>query len=418
MILPVLAALIAAGYTRPPRGVSDAETDWIVAAVLGGGGYLILTLLIERMPTMTGLWRVDNLFPSLWAGAASIVVFSARHVLRMWPLWVFLFLTAPVAVYMAVTAALGGTENDAVLVAALLGTVAVFLSARVAPWSWRLSATGVCLMLGCGIDQISRLLTNSLLLRIVLVAGLVPLATVLVVHQLVHVAGRQRFSKLQTRFPRRRPWSYPTLALISFLLLWTALHTPPRPQIPQAQADWTAQLQLRPTAHYEFISRFVGVGATLTRYRFPADRDEQGVAIDVMFAPNLARLTDYSAAVWYPSAAPVNYRAIGTGFPVAAESLRSGTANLADGDQAADWYLVTWTWKVPGGYQRVTLIMDQTVPAQEPPAPRPLTLGNSLIGPSIWLARQQPDSESSIPADAARVIEAVTRRVLIAGSPR
>jgi hypothetical protein len=39
VIVPVLLAVIAAGYRVPPKGVGDVESDWIVAAVVGVVGF-------------------------------------------------------------------------------------------------------------------------------------------------------------------------------------------------------------------------------------------------------------------------------------------------------------------------------------------------------------------------------------------
>ncbi len=418
LLLPLLAALVVAGYTRPPRGVSDAETDWIVAILVCGGGFFAVSLFSQRLPTLAALWRIDNLRPALWAAAAAMVVFSVRHVLRMWTVWVYVVFTAPVMTYLLLTAQLGGTDDDAALVAAAYGTLAVYFSARVVSWRWRLLATGVNLVVAVALVPVTGYLTDSLLVRMTVVAGALPLLTIFVAHHTAHVTGRQRFPHLRTQFPYRRGWSYPTLIVISLALLFTSLHAPKQPNTLMAHGDWTSKLGLRPIEHFGFISRFVGPGSTLTRYQLPPGRDVDGLAIDVISAPNLARLRDYSSAVWYPSPAPTNYQPVTEPAPVSAMSLQSGGSSITQTDRPSEWYLVTWIWEVPNGYQRVTIIMDEAVTPRQPPPPRPLTLRNSLIDPLLWLAREQPDAASSVPATVLAATNDVARQILQAGAPR
>ncbi|GAY14797.1 hypothetical protein [Mycobacterium sp. shizuoka-1] len=417
LMLPLLAALVVAGYTRPPQGVSDAETDWIVAILVCGGGFLAVTLFSQRLPTLAALWRVDNLRPALWAAGAAMVVFSVRHVLRMWTVWAYVVLTAPVMTYLLLTAELGGSDEDAAFVAAVFGTVAVYFSARVVNWRWRLLATGLNFGIAAALIPLTGYLTDSLLPRMMIVAGALPLLTIFVVHHGAHVTGTQRFPHLRTQFPHRGGWSYPALIVISLALLFTSLHAPKEPDAPMAHGNWATQLGLRPVAQFDFISRFVGPGATLTRYQLPAGREVSGLAIDVISAPSLARLRDYSSAIWYPSPAPTNYQPISLPAPVSAVSLQSGGASVSRPGQSSDWYLLTWIWEVPTGYQRVTIIMDQGVRPSQPPAPRPLTLRNSLIEPLAWLAREQPDPANSTPAPVLAATNAVAREILSAGAP-
>ena len=417
LTLPVLGALIAAGYTRPPRGVSDAETDWIVAALTGGGGFLVFELITHRLPTLAGLWRLDNLFPVVWVAGASMVVFSVRHVLRMWSLWLFVAFTAPVLGYFLLTAGLGGTEDAAVLVATGLGTVAVFLSTRVAPWAWRLASTTLNLVVALGLDQIPNLHHAPLLTRVAFAGAAVPVVIVLVVHHFTHVTGNQRFNHLQTRFPHRRAWSYPTLVVISLGLLWTSLHQPAQPPIAQARADWTARMDLQKTATYPFIARFLGPGSTLTRYRLPGDAHTAGPAIDVISSPSLARLRDYADAVWYPSPAPVNYQRFDLSASLGAQAARKA-GGRSPGDTSSDWYLLTWMWHAGDNFQRVTIVMDQATEPSMPPAPRPITLSNSLIQPLTWVARQQPEVLDQVPEQVVDTAKAIAHDTLLAGVPK
>lgn len=69
-----------------------------------------------------------------------------------------------------------------------------------------------------------------------------------------------------------------------------------------------AEAALDPIENFDFITDFLGPDATLTRYRALGGAGEYQTVVDVMTAPSLGRLQDFSDAVWYPSTAPVNYR--------------------------------------------------------------------------------------------------------------
>lgn len=410
LVAPLLGALMAGGVTQPPRGVADAESDWIVAILIGGSGFLAIRLLSHRLPTLAGLWRVENFRMVFWVAACGMVIFSVRHVLRLWSVWLFAFFCAPVMPYLLFTAELGGTEDAAVLVATALGSVAVYFATWVASRPWRLLTAGLNFAFAYGVDRLLDL--DSVLLRVIIVAGVIPVLSNTILHQSSHLAGVHRFANVGTRFPHRRAWAYPTLIVVALIQLWIYLPLPTTSAIPEARPDWTAKMGVRPSAEFPFIARFAGPGATLTRYQLPA---EPAVAIDVITTPNLPRLNDYRDAIWYPSPAPLNYTPAQLSGPIAvdARSLHSNADRTATG-QAQDWYLLTWTWRTAAAYQRVTVIVNQAL-SPDPPSPRPLTWGNSLIEPMLWLARQQPDSAGLVSPDVSDTADSVARQILIAG---
>ena len=75
-VVPVLAAMIAFGYRSPPRGVGDAESDWILAAIFGGLGLFLRHLMSNRFPTLSGLWQLPLVGAVLWAACLAAVLFG------------------------------------------------------------------------------------------------------------------------------------------------------------------------------------------------------------------------------------------------------------------------------------------------------------------------------------------------------
>lgn len=185
VVAPVLAGLVAAGYSRAPRGVIDAESDWIAAALLCIGGFAAIILIQHRLPTMAALWHLDNLGLLVWVAACGTVVFSARHVLRMWNVWILGLVLAPVMPFMLVTAQFGGSDTAIAMVSAAIGTIAVYLASRFVSLRVRLAvtlanmvaSTATVLLLG-GV---------GLYVTVLIAAGAVPVVVVLALHRITWV---------------------------------------------------------------------------------------------------------------------------------------------------------------------------------------------------------------------------------------
>jgi hypothetical protein len=412
--VPLLAGLIASGYTQPPRGVSDAETDWILAILVAVTGFVSVELVKVRLPTISGLWNVDNIAMIVWALTSATVVFTVRHTLRMWPVWVYSLLSAALLPYVLITAGLGGTDTAAVLAAALLGTIAVLLAARIVSWWHRLCATAV--HLATVLAATFLLEFDSLLLRVVIVAAIMPVTSVFAVHRITDLRSTYRIPHVTVSFPHRKPLSYLALVLVAVALLIHSLPVPPVPPVLQARADWHVRMSLAQVAEFGFIAKFTGAGSTLVRY---GSNSSAAVAVDVLTVPTLARLRDFDDAVWYPSDLPVNYEPEQLAGPVevAARALHSN-ADSSTSDTAQHWYAITWVWRTAEQFQRVTVIANQATSERHlPPDPRPLSVQNSIIGPLLWIARQQPDSVSTVDPVARQAAGAVARQVLDAGMP-
>ncbi len=418
---PVLGALIATGI-RPSPGVGDSEFDWIIAVIFAAGSLLALELLSRRLPTLAGLWHWDHYASVIWAMSIGMVLFTARHVLRLWRLWVFALCAAPAIPYLLLTAQLGGTEDSAVLAAAGLGTVAVYLATSTLGTARRLAAATI--NLGGAIGASHLLGMQDTWTRPVVVAGLVPVVTVVVVRRAAHrhVAGSLAAhpAKGSLRFPDVGLRSYGVLALIGAALLVLSPQVAAVQPALYADSGWIKEMGLARTADFTFIGRFIGPGTTLTRYAMPPSNADPAVAVDVITAPNLARLNDYTDAVWYPSPTPVNYRPVELGGPAGVEA-RSAQSDpdAAEADSAGQWYALSWLWQTEHAYERITVVVNQDLNSGTPPSPpQPLTWTNALLEPALWLTRQQPAPIGAVAKRVSRTGALVAERILQAGTSR
>lgn len=416
VVAPVLAGLVASGYIRAPRGVGDAESDWIGAILVAAAGFAALWLIGSRLPTMAALWHIDNAGLLIWVAASGMVIFSARHMLRMWHIWVAGLLLAPVVPFMLLTAQFGGSDTAIAMTSAALGTFAVYLAARFADLRRRLLVTTANAVVA--IAAVLVLAEVSLYLRVVVAAGVVPLITVLAAHRFARSSRRVEVPAVEATVPRRRPQSWVALAVAAVAMLW--LHLPmtsPAP-VEEVRSDWIAAATLDPVEEFGFITRFLGPDATLTRYRAPGGSGEYQTVVDVMSSPNLARLQDFSNAVWYPSSAPVNYAPYDAGpdSPAGIQTAHSD-ADAAETQGAHNWNAVTWVWRSGNTFQRVTVITSQArgVPA---PAPRPLSVHNVVVEPALWMTRQQQLQVGVVDPIVLASTKVVVNRLLAAGQPQ
>lgn len=410
VVAPVLAGLVAAGYSRPPRGVIDSESDWIAAALLCIGGFAAVVLIERRLPALAALWHVDNIGLLIWVAACGMVVFSARHVLRMWNVWVLGLLLAPVMPFMLVTAQLGGSDTAVAMVSALIGSLAVLLATRFVSIGVRLLSTLVNLGLSCG--AVLLLADFSLYVRVLLAAGAVPVVVVLALHRLVWLRRDQHSPALTSPLPVCRPQSYAVLVVAAIVMLCMQLPmTRPAP-VEQVNADWLQNSGLEPAEDFPFITRFLGSDSSLVRYRVPSASDTYETVVDVMTSPDLARLQDFSHAVWYPAQVPINYAPFDAGVdaPAGIKSAHSD-ADSATTMDATNWDAVTWVWQSGEEFQQVTVLTSQSRD-QAAPAPQPLTLRTAFLEPTLWTLRQQPSETGAVSPMARTNTESVVRRLL------
>lgn len=395
LVLPILIGVIASGYRQAPRGVSDTESDWIVAIIAGIVGFTGIWLLRNRMPTLALQWQLDLWGVLLWIACLVAVMFGVRYVVRMWQLWLFALCCVSPVPFLLAAAAFGGSDTTVALLTAGLGATAVFLAGRCASLTRRLSATLVCL---ASASALTLAVGNRLGLAatVLLVAGIVPVV-VTVVMLLRDARLMSTASSAWSDLPHRSPLSMLMLILVAVMLL---LVNPPHARSLNTSivaADWEQRAGLIAETDFPFITRYVGADATLVRYGVPAERGMPVAAIDVITAERLPALADFDDAIWYPSSRPIEYQAVeGESMPAGARVIHSNADATTDAADA-DWYAVTWMWKTGDAYQRVTVIVNQAPKSEAPPpSPAALSFLDTSIKPALWLARQQPDGAGQV----------------------
>ncbi len=402
-VLPVLVILIALGYRTPPRGVADAESNWIIAALVGAGALAGVELLSHRMPTLAGLWHLQDFGAPIWFACVVTVLFGVRHTVRMWPLWLFaVCCVSPLPLTLA-TAALGGSDTAAGLLTALAGAVAVLLAGRMTPPAYRALAALVCFAVS-GLTVLTVGAQLPLLTVTVLVGAVFP--------TLVTAA-------LLTTRPARtnlvaQGWAEPhqhtarALGALAVTAVALAFLNPPVARaaaLPAVSADWTEKATLRGPVAYDFITRYAGPGATFVRYRTPAQRGLPALAVDVLTTSDRTALAETADIIWYPSTRPVDYRAV-TDRPdlPAGSRIAYSNADAATDGAHSDWLVITWEWKTDNVFQRVHVVASQSLTGDRlPPEPQPVRAFDVSLRPALWLARQQPK-------DAGDVDEVVLQR--------
>jgi hypothetical protein len=411
VVTPLLMVLIATGYQLPARGVDDAESDWIIAAVVGFGCFTGIYLLSERMPTLSSLWRLQSLGFVVWFGCLLAILFGARHVVRMWKLWVFAVCCATPLPFLLATAALGGSDDAAALLVAAVGAVAVFLASEVVPFRHRLVATISCFVLAATI-VVSLDAHIGLLAAVIVGAGVLPVVTVVVLRRAMAASGDAPDSA-ETRLPLVSPISLLVLTVVAIALAVVNYPGSRLPDAPLVAADWTARAGLVAPTAFPFITQSLGADATLVRYSIPGSVGRPAAAVDVMSSPNRAVLDDFAGAVWYPSFSPVEYRLApsSAGLPAGARIVHSN-ADTATYDADQHWYAVTWDWRTDASYERVTVIVSQAFDGRAmPPAPAPLSLPDTSIRPALWTTRQQPHVDGEVDPAVISRADQLTRQL-------
>ena len=389
LVVPVLLVMIAATHRTPPRGVGDAESDWIVVALAGAGGFIAIHLLGARLPTLAALWRLPLLSTVVWFACVLTVLFGVRHVVRMWALWLFaLGVTTPLPALLAI-ATLGGSDRAATAVAAAIGALAVGLATHAAPARVRLAAPlgcfGIGLLIAWGWTGTG---------PTVLVAGVLPvLATVAALRIGTKTAVAEEFP-----LPNRSMLSAAVLVTLAAALLLTS--APPAGRVADSAVDgnWTHRTAWGAPTTFGFITRYLGPGSRWERFAVPPVDGLPAAAVDVISTANPGALRDVADAVWYPSARPLGYRIADPSgsLPAGARTMHSN-ADAATTGADAQWYAVSWTWHTPTVHQQVIVVVSQALTGvTPPPPPSPLSMPAVSVRPALWLARQQPDDAGPV----------------------
>jgi hypothetical protein len=420
VVAPLLVMVGATGYRLPARGVGDNESDWIIAAVTGAVGFSSIALITHRFPTLSGLWRLELVGALVWVACAGMIVFSTRHVIRMWQVWMFAFGCALTLPYLLTTASLGGSDTAAACVGALLGAISVYLAGRPTQRRWQIAATLLSLTTGCGLSVV---LTSHLGLfaTLIAVAAVVPVVVTVGLYHFTEMTGSHRWAAVSAGFHPLSPRSIVVLGVVAVGVLVTHIPAPLPPAPPLVSGDWAVRSGLGAPTQFDFVTRFLGPQSSLVRFQVPAAADTPAAAVDVITATNLAALRDYSDAVWYPSPIPVNFQPADIGsndqFPLNARMMHSN-ADAATDVTAQNWYAITWIWKTARAYQQVTVVVNQSAMSPDSPvAPAPLSMADTVIKPILWVARQQPEWVGGVDKRVEKRADDIVRSLMAAAQP-
>lgn len=420
-VIPALAAMIAYGYRSAPRGVGDPESDWILAAVFGGLGLFLRHLMSRRFPTLSELWQLPLVGAVLWAACLAAVLFGVRRVMQTWPLWAFVFATATPLPYLLATAAAGDGALGAAAVTGLIGAVAVAIAGTLSPLGWRLgAATGSwtssvavgLLAVDTGLDRSP----HGGLIIALLTGGLIPVAAFILLQR----RAAQPEPPTEPSLPERSLPSLVALCLGALLVFTMNLPFTLTQSVPaSARTGWITRVNLTGGQSFPFIQRYLGPRATFARYSVPSRAGFPEAAVDVITADNLAALRTYGDAVWYPATVPPNYHKVGLQNAAVPEGRAAATdSSLATNGHALDWYIVTWVWQTGASYQQVFVVVNQTWTSQDPPpVPTALSLRATVIGPALWLARQQADPSTEVDPLVVARAQTIVGQVMAAGEP-
>lgn len=395
VVIPLLLAMIATGYRSAPRGVSDSESDWIIATLLGVAGMTVIHLLSDRAESLAGLWRLHLLAIVVWLACAVAVMFGVRHTVRMWALWAFAIGFATPLPFMLATAGLGGSDIAYGVATAAMGALAVFLAGRWAPAGIRSCVALGSLAIAGGVvvavgDRLGVLPT------VLVAGGLIPVAATVVLTRVTGASTNDAPSASRA-LPRRSLTSLAILGATAVALLATTPVAVRPAAMPTVDADWADRADLTTPTSFPFITDFLGPQSTLVRYDLPGSAVAPAAAVDVMTTSEPAALDDFADAVWYPTSRPLDYHPItGPSVPSGARVIHTNADAATDGT-GNDWYAVTWTWRAGALSQRVTVVVSQTIGGDRtPPAPQPLSLLQTAVRPALWIARQQPNAAGTV----------------------
>lgn len=421
MVIPVLMGMIAYGRREAPKGVGDDESDWILAGTLGGLALFLSYLTENRFPTLSGLWHIPLLGALVWLACIATILFGARRVTQLWPMWLFGFVTVTPLPAMLLVAAMGGSQAAVAAVAALLGVVAVFLASRRSRLRWRLVVTACCAAVGLGLAVALDAL--PLAISVAICAGVVPVLTFVALQSIPATRPRSDGAQpaVAAPWPRRSPIGLLLLAGVAALHLMvntSASATAPLGPVKLASSNWEAHVGLGPVRVFPFISEYLGPTAKFVRYPVPARDGYSAAAVDVITADSLEALRAARHVVWYPAAVIPNYRAVDIGPALPGAVAAASDSSVATDDSAPQWYAVSWQWRAGNTFQQVFVVVNQDAgSADAPPEPTPPSLRNAVVDPILWVARQQADPSAMVDPWVRDRAQQVVDSVLQAAGP-
>lgn len=412
--LPFLVAILLSG-THPPQGVTDTEVNWIVAILCGGGALTALALLAYRIPTTAQFWRVDLLGLAVWAAFVSTVLAGARFVVRMWDLWLVIAACASPVPILLVGALFGGGDLALAVLACGFSAIVVLRVARRCDVRRRWAGTALSFAAGASAAAVALWMIPDrqigLIAAVATGAGLIPLITA---RTLLRVGPTSPGADHPRQTLELTVGAVGGVLALALIMLVAYPHPQRFPPPPTASAIWLTDSGLRRSANYDFATSVLGPDATFTRY-LPLQPTSVAAAVDVIFTPNPGALEDFADASWYRSHEPVDYSPANLS-PRHDLVVRSSHthADLALSPDSPQWYLLTWGWRVPGGYQQVIVVASQGKDRGLPAPSRP-SLSQSLLDPALWISRQQRKETSDVPARTIEVAHKLASQLIATG---
>ncbi|KUI32356.1 hypothetical protein AU195_08880 [Mycobacterium sp. IS-1496] len=411
--LPFLVVLIAAGHRTPPRGVGDTESNWIIAVMVAAPALAGFELLRHRLPSLSALWHLPDFGAIVWFAALLTVLFGVRHVVRMWPLWIFAVGFASPLPSLLMTAVLGGSDIAAAAPAVAAGAVAVFLACPAVALLRRLVAASTCFLVATTV-----VLTAGphlpLTVTALVVGAALPVATTVLSRRRAASSGVPTWSPPHHNSAR----SLAALAVIATALAVLNPATVRPAPLPTAAPGWIEAAGLTASSSYAFITRYAGPAATFVRYRPTTRPGSPALAVDVITTPHRAALTAIGDPSWYPASLPVDFRPAppASGLPAGARIAHTNADAARDGD-SQDWVAIAWDWQTGEVVQRVTVVADQSLTdAGRPPEPSPVRLLDVSLRPALWIARQQPHATGDVDDLVLRQVVGLAVRLSAAGT--
>lgn len=416
VVVPVLAWILASSCELP-RGVVDAEVDWIVALLGGAGIFTVIALFAGRIPTLAQLWRVELLGPVVWTAVAASVVFGIRYAIRLWDLWVFLLACASPLPFLLLSALLGGSDFALAAMSCTVATIVVFRAARRHGLLWRLAGAVTSFAVGFAASWLilvgSPFHHDAPLVSVALGAGLVPYLVTRVLPRLAAVNhGREK--PAAARFPRLSPISIVATLGLSTVMFVVSPAPSPHSAPPPAADNWVAASGLRESSTFGVATGLLGPNATYTRYTASQHTTSQPWAVDVISAPTRGALDDFGKVHWYDSTEPVDYKPVeltGVGS-LAVRSAHSNADTTVDPD-ARHWYVLTWIWRVSTGFQQINIVVNQHETGQLPD-PVGVSFSQAVVDPILWIARQRPKQVSEVKPATVELAEHLARQLAAA----
>ena len=371
VLLPLCALVIAGGSRRrlgPGLPIHDREVDWLIAVAPAGLLVMIDLLLFPRLGQTQELYRVDVLALICFVGVCSVLIFGARSSGRAWPTWAFLLLCWPFP-YRLTGAAFGGTPVAFAVVNVVLCGIAMAIGS-----GHRLRAWSLDIVVAAGSAVV------------LLIAVVVADAPALVMQVVPGVVGLMIFGVAGWRRPRVGASTKPSLkqavpkpatalmvlAVGAVLLGVFSAMVPPTialGSLPSAQAGWSYRSsvpgwKVGAARSQAWAPRYFGANSRWQRYVAAPLRDrssQRPIVIDALDTDSAGLLSVYPAVTCYGLHTPyvAGDQDVALGDGVTGQIFYSNVL-AAQSPIAAQWVLLTWTWKIPdsgsGAIQRMVLL--------------------------------------------------------------